>query len=175
MDLIATLEQEEIARLNRTIPDFAPGDTVIVSVNVVEGTRKRIQAYEGVVIAKRNRSLKAFSGLHLAEASAVQENVADVRASVANDIELTFARVVRRRFWRRVHALHEVGAHTFIERVFLLSLRQSGLDSWIHHAPFFFLSYSSAPPTPFAASLAAAPHAAAFLSPRPILSSRAPL
>ena len=59
VDLITTLEQEEIARLNRTIPDFAPGDTVIVSVNVVEGTRKRIQAYEGVVIAKRNRSLNS--------------------------------------------------------------------------------------------------------------------
>ncbi len=59
MDLIATLEQEEIARLNKTIPAFAPGDTVIVSVNVVEGTRKRVQAYEGVVIAKRNRSLNS--------------------------------------------------------------------------------------------------------------------
>jgi large subunit ribosomal protein L19 len=59
VDLIATLEKEEIARLNRTIPDFAPGDTVIVNVNVVEGTRKRVQAYEGVVIAKRNRSLNS--------------------------------------------------------------------------------------------------------------------
>ena len=59
MDLIATLEQEEIARLNKTIPAFAPGDTVIVSVNVVEGTRKRVQAYEGVVIAKRNRGLNS--------------------------------------------------------------------------------------------------------------------
>ncbi|HNK18627.1 MAG TPA: 50S ribosomal protein L19, partial [Piscinibacter sp.] len=45
MDLIQTLEREEIARLNKTIPEFAPGDTVIVSVNVVEGTRKRVQAY----------------------------------------------------------------------------------------------------------------------------------
>ncbi|KAF4530452.1 hypothetical protein B566_EDAN018599 [Ephemera danica] len=59
MDLIATLEHEEIARLNKTIPAFAPGDTVIVSVNVVEGTRKRVQAFEGVVIAKRNRSLNS--------------------------------------------------------------------------------------------------------------------
>ena len=57
MDLIATLEQEEITRLAKTIPAFAPGDTVIVNVNVVEGTRKRVQAYEGVVIAKRNRGL----------------------------------------------------------------------------------------------------------------------
>ena len=59
MDMIRTLEQEEIARLGKTIPPFAPGDTVIVSVNVVEGTRKRVQAYEGVVIAKRNRGLNS--------------------------------------------------------------------------------------------------------------------
>ena len=59
VDLIQTLEQEEIARLNKTVPAFAPGDTVIVSVNVVEGTRKRVQAYEGVVIAKRNRGLNS--------------------------------------------------------------------------------------------------------------------
>jgi large subunit ribosomal protein L19 len=59
MDLIQTLEHEEITRLNRTIPSFAPGDTVIVSVSVVEGTRKRLQAFEGVVIAKRNRSLNS--------------------------------------------------------------------------------------------------------------------
>src|SRR4029450_8667536 len=59
VDLIRTLEQEEIARLNQTLPPFAPGDTVIVNVNVVEGTRKRVQAYEGVVIAKRNRGLNS--------------------------------------------------------------------------------------------------------------------
>ena len=59
MDLIRTLEQEEIARLNKTVPAFAPGDTVIVNVNVVEGTRKRVQIYEGVVIARRNRGLNS--------------------------------------------------------------------------------------------------------------------
>ena len=59
MDLIATLEAEEIKRLNKTIPDFAPGDTVVVNVNVIEGERKRVQAYEGVVIAKRNRGLNS--------------------------------------------------------------------------------------------------------------------
>ena len=58
-NIIQQLEQEEIARLNKEIPSFAPGDTVIVSVNVVEGTRKRVQAYEGVVIAKRNRGLNS--------------------------------------------------------------------------------------------------------------------
>jgi large subunit ribosomal protein L19 len=59
MNLIQKLEQEEIARLNRKIPDFAPGDTVIVKVQVVEGDKKREQAYEGVVIAKRNRGLNS--------------------------------------------------------------------------------------------------------------------
>jgi len=59
VNLIETLEQEEIARLGKTIPAFAPGDTVVVSVNVVEGERKRVQAFEGVVIAKRNRGLNS--------------------------------------------------------------------------------------------------------------------
>ena len=59
MDLIKKLESEEIARLNKKVPDFQPGDTVIVNVNVVEGDRKRVQAYEGVVIAKRNRGLNS--------------------------------------------------------------------------------------------------------------------
>lgn len=58
-NLIQILENEEIARLNKSIPEFAPGDTVIVGVNVVEGTRKRTQAYEGVVIAIRNRGLNS--------------------------------------------------------------------------------------------------------------------
>jgi large subunit ribosomal protein L19 len=59
MDVIAKLEQEEIARLGKKVPAFAPGDTVVVNVNVVEGDRKRVQAYEGVVIARRNRGLNS--------------------------------------------------------------------------------------------------------------------
>ena len=58
-DIIKMLEQEEIARLNKTVPSFAPGDTVVVGVNVVEGNRKRVQAYEGVVISRRNRGLNS--------------------------------------------------------------------------------------------------------------------
>ncbi len=59
MDLIQQLENEEIQRVGKTIPEFAPGDTVIVNVNVVEGDRKRVQAFEGVVISKRNRGLNS--------------------------------------------------------------------------------------------------------------------
>ncbi len=59
MNVIQQLEQEEIKRLGRKIPEFTTGDTVIVNVNVVEGERKRVQAYEGVVIAKRNRGINS--------------------------------------------------------------------------------------------------------------------
>ena len=61
MNLIQQLEQEEIARVSegKTIPEFSPGDTVVVQVKVKEGTRERLQAYEGVVIAKRNRGLNS--------------------------------------------------------------------------------------------------------------------
>ena len=59
MNMIQKIEQEEIARLAKRPPDFAPGDTVVVNVNVVEGERRRVQAYEGVVIAKKNRGLNS--------------------------------------------------------------------------------------------------------------------
>ena len=61
MNLIQQLEQEEIARVaaGKTIPAFGPGDTVVVQVKVKEGNRERLQAYEGVVIAKRNRGLNS--------------------------------------------------------------------------------------------------------------------
>jgi len=59
MNVIEQIEAEEIKRLGKNIPDFSTGDTVVVNVNVVEGDRKRLQAYEGVVIAKRNRGLNS--------------------------------------------------------------------------------------------------------------------
>ena len=59
MNLIAQLEQEEMKRLGKEVPAFSPGDTVVVNVNVKEGDRKRVQGYEGVVIAKRNRGINS--------------------------------------------------------------------------------------------------------------------
>ncbi|MGH8765121.1 MAG: 50S ribosomal protein L19, partial [Burkholderiales bacterium] len=59
MNLIQKLEQEEMQRMKKSVPAFDPGDTVIVRVNVVEGDKKREQAFEGVVIAKRNRGLRS--------------------------------------------------------------------------------------------------------------------
>jgi large subunit ribosomal protein L19 len=57
MNIIQQLEQEQIAKLNKTIPDFQPGDTVIVNVKVKEGERSRVQAYEGVCIARSGGGL----------------------------------------------------------------------------------------------------------------------
>ena len=54
--IIESIEQEQI---NKEIPDFSPGDTVVVQVKVKEGTRERLQAFEGIVIAKRNRGLNS--------------------------------------------------------------------------------------------------------------------
>ena len=61
MNLILQLEQEQVARLSadRPVPEFRPGDTVRVNVKVIEGTRERVQAFEGVCIARRNRGLNS--------------------------------------------------------------------------------------------------------------------
>lgn len=61
MNLIQQLEAEQIEALTalRPVPEFAPGDTLKVNVKVVEGSRERLQAYEGVVIARKNRGLNS--------------------------------------------------------------------------------------------------------------------
>lgn len=56
INIIEALEKEQVTK---QIPDFGPGDTVVVEVKVKEGDRERVQAYEGVVIAKRNRGLNS--------------------------------------------------------------------------------------------------------------------
>ncbi len=61
MNIIAALEQEQMDKLvaQRPVPEFAPGDTLRVNVKVVEGTRERVQAYEGVCIARKNDGLNS--------------------------------------------------------------------------------------------------------------------
>ena len=61
MNIIETIEQEHIASLQKDIPDFAPGDTVKVGYKVTEGTRSRVQNYEGVVISRKGGSTLAAS------------------------------------------------------------------------------------------------------------------
>ena len=96
MNLIEQLETEEIKRLNKDIPDFSSGDTVIVNVKVVEGERSRIQAYEGVVIAKRNRGLNsAFTVRKISSGEGV-ERTFQTYSPLINDIEIKRRGDVRR-------------------------------------------------------------------------------
>jgi large subunit ribosomal protein L19 len=96
MNIIETIEQEEIVRLGKKIPVFAPGDTVIVNVSVVEGERKRAQAYEGVVIAKRNRGLNsAFTVRKISSGEGVERTFQTYSPLIAS-IEVKRKGAVRR-------------------------------------------------------------------------------
>ena len=95
MNLIEQLEKEEIERLGKNVPEFAPGDTVIVSVNVVEGSRKRVQAYEGVVIAKRNRGLNsAFTVRKISHGTGV-ERVFQTHSAAIDSVQVKRRGAVR--------------------------------------------------------------------------------
>lgn len=61
MNLLQKIEAAQVQKLvdGKTIPDFAPGDTVRVNVRVIEGTRERVQAYEGLVVARKNAGLNS--------------------------------------------------------------------------------------------------------------------
>jgi large subunit ribosomal protein L19 len=96
MNLIGILEKEEIARLGKVIPNFCPGDTVIVSVNVVEGERKRVQAFEGVVIAKRNKGLNSSFIVRKMSAGEGVERTFQTYSPAISTIEIKRRGAVRR-------------------------------------------------------------------------------
>lgn len=96
MNLIEQLESEEISRLGKTIPDFAPGDTVVVNVKVVEGERKRVQAYEGVVIAKRNRGLNSAFTVRKVSSGEGVERTFQTYSPLISSIEIKRRGAVRR-------------------------------------------------------------------------------
>lgn len=91
--IIDSIEQEQI---NKEIPDFAPGDTVIVQVKVTEGSRERLQAFEGIVIAKRNRGLNSsFTVRKISHGEGV-ERVFQTYSPAVGDIEVKRRGNVRR-------------------------------------------------------------------------------
>ena len=93
-NIIAQLEAEQMA--NKTIPEFGPGDTVVVQVKVKEGERERLQAFEGIVIAKRNRGLNsAFTVRKISNGEGV-ERVFQTYSPLVNSIELKRRGKVRR-------------------------------------------------------------------------------
>ena len=96
MNVIQQIEAEEIKRMGRKLPDFAPGDTVVVNVSVVEGERKRVQAYEGVVIAKKNRGINSsFTVRKVSSGEGVERTFQTHSPSIAS-IELKRKGDVRR-------------------------------------------------------------------------------
>jgi large subunit ribosomal protein L19 len=92
-NIIKQLEQEQ---LRQDIPDFSPGDTVVVEVKVKEGDRERLQAYEGLVIAKRNRGLhSAFTVRKISHGEGV-ERVFQTHSSAIGSIKVKRRGDVRR-------------------------------------------------------------------------------
>ena len=96
MNIIETLEKEQIAKLNKQIPDFEPGDTVIVNVRVKEGERTRVQAYEGVCIARSGGGLnESFTVRKISYGEGV-ERVFPLYAPMIDSIKLVRRGKVRR-------------------------------------------------------------------------------
>ena len=90
------IEQIEAEQMTREIPKFGPGDTVVVKVKVIEGTRERLQAFEGVVIARRNRGLNSsFTVRKLSHGEGV-ERVFQTYSPAISDIEVKRRGAVRR-------------------------------------------------------------------------------
>jgi len=90
------IEELEAAQLKKDVPEFGPGDTVVVQVRVVEGNRERLQAFEGVVIAKRNRGLNsAFTVRKISHGVGV-ERVFQTHSPAVGSIEVKRRGDVRR-------------------------------------------------------------------------------
>jgi large subunit ribosomal protein L19 len=96
MNLIAELEAEQIKKLDKTIPEFQPGDTVIVNVRVKEGERTRVQAYEGVCIARAGSGLnESFTVRKISYGEGV-ERVFPVYSPMIDSIKIVRRGKVRR-------------------------------------------------------------------------------
>jgi len=90
------IQQLEAEQMKKNIPDFSPGDTVVVQVRVKEGERERLQAYEGIVIAKRNRGLNsAFTVRKVSQGEGV-ERVFQTHSHSIDSIEVKRRGLVRR-------------------------------------------------------------------------------
>jgi large subunit ribosomal protein L19 len=90
------IQQLEAEQMNREVPEFGPGDTVVVQVKVKEGNRERLQAFEGVVIAKRNRGLNsAFTVRKISHGEGVERVFQTYSPAIAS-IELKRRGDVRR-------------------------------------------------------------------------------
>jgi large subunit ribosomal protein L19 len=98
MNIIAELDAEQMAAVaaQRTLPDFAPGDTVRVNVKVVEGTRSRVQAYEGVCIARAGAGLNENFTVRKISYGEGVERVFPVYSPLIDSVEVVRRGKVRR-------------------------------------------------------------------------------
>lgn len=90
------IEQIEAEQMTRKVPEFSPGDTVVVKVRVTEGSRERLQAFEGVVIAKRNRGLNSSFTVRKVSHGEGVERVFQTYSPQLDDIEVKRRGDVRR-------------------------------------------------------------------------------
>jgi large subunit ribosomal protein L19 len=96
MNLIETLEKEHIAELGKTVPEFAPGDTLRVNVKVVEGDRERVQAFEGVCIGRSGRGINENFTVRKISFGEGVERVFPVYSPLVDSVEVVRRGRVRR-------------------------------------------------------------------------------
>ena len=96
MNLIQQIEAEEIAKSGKQIPEFRPGDTLRVGVRVVEGTRERVQNYEGVCIARSNRGMGSNFTVRKISFGEGVERVFPLYSPVVDSITVVRRGIVRR-------------------------------------------------------------------------------
>ena len=98
MNIIQQIEQQQVAALSqeRPLPDFRPGDTLRVNVRVIEGTRERVQGFEGVCIARRNRSLNSSFTVRKISYGEGVERVFPLYSPRVDEIEVVRKGIVRR-------------------------------------------------------------------------------
>jgi large subunit ribosomal protein L19 len=111
------IEEFEAAQLKKDIPDFSPGDTVVVQVRVKEGDRERLQAYEGVVMAKKNRGLNsAFTVRKISHGEGVERvfqthspSIADITLKRRGDVRRAKLYYLRERSGKSARIKEKIG------------------------------------------------------------------
>ena len=111
------IEEFEAAQMKKDIPDFSPGDTVVVRVRVKEGNRERLQAYEGVVIVKRNRGLNSsFTVRKISHGEGVERvfqthspSIADIKIKRRGDVRRAKLYYLRERSGKSARIKEKIG------------------------------------------------------------------
>ncbi|WP_439578348.1 50S ribosomal protein L19 [Elioraea sp.] len=122
MNIVQQIEAEQVARrtAERAVPEFGPGDTVRVSVRVVEGERTRLQAFEGVCIARKNAGINSsFTVRKISYGEGVERvfplhspNVAEIKVMRRGDVRRAKLYYLRGRTGKAARIAEKMGLHT---------------------------------------------------------------